>query len=447
MFSVSRCLVLLMVLATICGCRPPVSDDKSWKENFELGYSSSLGRDYAKAEEHYRAALRLAEQFPQGDVRLAKTLSELGGVYLAENKSDDAQRIFNQALQQYQKLWKPGNNSVDNRDYAVGLSMTALHLANLARDGLHFDEADKLYSKALEVEESALGSDDLKRQIMEGRATLLRLTGRGSEAAQLTSGIAELRAEATLSEEDKSKWIPVKTAGDEAFQAGNLTKAIELYQLAFKIAEAKGNASRQSESLRKLAGVYDMRGEQGECLQLLERAHALLPNSERNQAPEVEILTAEGFAYSHLKRYDKSKAAFTEAIKMSDLPADDRALKRMKRPLDGLTKDYVNTKQFDQAEKYATRSLEITKKFYVNSGFVEDQLVLLAEIEAKQNKVKAAQLHYQEAIDLLETKNEYSPRVMLHALDSYAKFLRQTKQDGLAEGIEMKSKNLRSEFE
>ncbi len=122
--------LLIFVCVTAYGCsKAEHVDDKTWKDNFDSGFSAMQSNDYAKAEASYRDALDSAKAFPKGDLRLAKTYDALGETYVAENKIEDGKRAYTNGYNEYKSLWNSKSTSIDNRDYALGLATDTLHLA------------------------------------------------------------------------------------------------------------------------------------------------------------------------------------------------------------------------------------------------------------------------------------------------------------------------------
>ncbi len=443
MNGLTKIFLLPSICVTIYGCSTtkPV-DDKSWKKSFGDGYQSMRARDLGRAESNYRDALTIAQTFHKGDVRLAKTFEALGDVYLAESKTEDSKRVYSSAYAEYKALWKPHDSSLDNRDYALGLATNALHLANFAFDSLRLDDAQRLYDEALSVEESALGSDALKRQIYEGKAKLYKLTGRQSEAEKIQAQIADLKAMPSVDDIADMSWKALQVAGDEAFQAGSIAKAEKLFNAGLQRADGP---AQSAESLRGLARIYDQRKEFSHAIATLEQARRLIPRNDDRRLDLADNLNSAGWSYFQAKDYANAEKMFLEAVKLVHL-GQHHDSERAEVSFQGLTKAYSEEGRDGDAEKFAQRKLVLTLELYgkKDSRYAED-LLAVTILQAKQKKNAQASKGFLEVIQLEE--GNPSPRYMLAALDSYAKFLRDTKQDALADTIDLKAKNLRAEFE
>ena len=442
MYSRSGILLLIFFCVTAYGCtKAEHIDDKTWKENFDSGFTAMQSKSYAKAETSFRDALDNAQAFPKGDLRLAKTFDALGDVYIAENNIEDGKRAYTNAYNEYKALWNSHGTSVDNRDYALGLATDALHLANIACDALRLDEAERMYNEALAVEESALGSDALKGQILEGKSKLYKLTGRNTEAERIKGQIAELKALPSVDETGTMTWKELNAAGNDAFQSGNLEKADKLYTSGIDRAK---KPSQIAESMRGLARIYDQQKEFGKAIAKLEEARRILRTDE-HRLELADNLNLAGFCYFRSKDYANAEKMFLDSIKVLNLKQHHDA-ELGKAAYEGLTRAFSADGKNVEAEKYAQEKLALTLELYgKKDGRYAEDLLAVAELQAKQKKNDEATKGYL-AVIALEEANP-SPRCMLAALDSYAKLLRETNQAALADTIELKAKNLRAEFE
>ncbi len=435
-------LLLTFVCATAYGCsKAEHVDDKTWKDNFDSGFTAMQARDYAEAETSYRDAVDSAKAFPKGDLRLAKTFDALGDAYVAQSKIEDGKRAYTNGYNEYQALWNSKSTSVDNRDYALGLATDALHLANIACDALRLDEAERMYDQALSVEESALGSDALKGQILEGKSKLYRLTGRNAEAEKIKSQIAELKALPSVDDTSNMTWKELNAAGNAAFQAGNLAKAEKIYTAGIVTAK---KPVQIAESMRGLARIYDQQKEFVKATAKLEEARRILRTDEHH-LELADNLNLSGFCYLRSKDYGNAEKMFLDAIKVLNFKQHSDA-ERGKMAYEGLTRAYGDDGKDAEAEKYAQEKVALTLQLYgKGDGRYAEDLLAVAILQAKQKKIDEATKGYLAVIALEEVNP--SPRCMLAALDSYSQLLRETKQAALADTIELKAKNLRAEFE
>ncbi|MFN8552749.1 MAG: tetratricopeptide repeat protein [Candidatus Obscuribacterales bacterium] len=438
----TRVLLLACVSATVYGCaRAERADEKTWKESFDSGFSAVQSKNYAGAESNFRNAVESAKAFPKNDVRLAQTYDALGDVYIAENNIEDAKRAYGNSYNIYKQLWNWRNNSVNNRDFAIGLSRSALHLANIACDALRLDEAERLYDEALSVEESVLGPDVLKEQILAGKEKLYRLTGRTSDAEKIKEQIAELKALPSVDDTQSMSWKQLNEAGNEAFQSGNLAKAEKIYSSGVERAR---KPLQQAESMRGLARIFEQQKEFGKAIGKLEQARTLLRGDD-HRLELADNLNLSGFCYLRLKQYASAEKMFGDAINVLQLKNRGDA-DRGKISYEGLTRAYTDEGNYAEAEKSARSKMALTLELNgkKDARYAED-LLAVTVLQAKEGKNDEAQKGFETVIELEE--GNPSPRYMLAALDSFGKFLRDTRQDARADAIELRAKTLRAEFE
>ncbi|HEY9677166.1 MAG TPA: tetratricopeptide repeat protein [Drouetiella sp.] len=443
MNKIIRTFLLLPLCVTIYGCsKSQPAAEKTWQISFDDGIRASQSKDYSDAETSYRQALTSAQAFGKDDVRLAKTYFALGEVYTAEGKTEDAKRAFTNAYGLYRALWTSQTNAVDKRDFALELATTTLHLANIACDSLRMDDADRLYNEALAVEESALGSDDLKGQILQGKEKLYKMTGRAADAEKIQAQISELKALPSVDETKDMTWKQLNQAGQSAYESGNLAKAEKLFTAGI---ERATKSVQKAESMRGLARIYDQRKEYERAIQQLEEARPLLLRKDEHQQALADNYNSEGWIYFGVKDYGKAEKCFLDALHLMN-KKEHLEQERARVSLQGLTKSFAEDGKESEAEKYATQKVDLTVEMYgkQDSRYPED-LLAVAILQAKQKKNSEAAKGFQAVIDIEE--KDPSPRYMLAALDSYAKFLRDTKQNSLADSVELRAKNLRAEFE
>jgi tetratricopeptide (TPR) repeat protein len=236
-------------------------------------------------------------------------------------------------------------------------------------------------------------------------------------------------------------WKQLNEAGNDAFAAGNLAKAEKIYNDGIRRAK---KPSQVAESMRGLARILDQQKEFEKALAKLEEARAILRTDE-HRWELADNLNLAGFCYLSLKQYTNSEKMFTDALKALDVKERGDA-DRCKVSYEGLTRAYSEEGKYADAEKNAREKLVLTTSL---SGKKDERyaenLLAVTILQAKQKKNEEAQKGFQAVIALEE--GSPSPRCMLAALDAYAKFLRETKQDSLADSIELKAKNLRAEFE
>ena len=121
-----------------------------WESYITAGQQAYQQADYAEAEKQFEAALKEAEAFGPDDVRLAKSLNELGLVYKAQGRYADAEPLYERSLAILEKALGPEHLNV-----AASLN----NLAGLYSTQGRYADAKPLYERSLAIWETALGPD------------------------------------------------------------------------------------------------------------------------------------------------------------------------------------------------------------------------------------------------------------------------------------------------
>jgi CHAT domain-containing protein/tetratricopeptide (TPR) repeat protein len=130
---------------------------------------------YTEAETDFKKALELAKT--QND-QLAKALicNNIAMTYLDMNKLKDAESFMNTCITEASSVLK------DNSSNAIKLQ---INLANIYRFEKKYDDAEKLYLKAIEVKEKKLGAHPDLAHLKKGLAQLYMEMGKNSEVEKL----------------------------------------------------------------------------------------------------------------------------------------------------------------------------------------------------------------------------------------------------------------------
>lgn len=151
--------------------------DSGWQQNFDAGVAAFERGRYAKAEESFVAALKAAEQFPDTDPRLAKTLNNMAALCHTQGKYQMAEDYYVQSLAIHER-----NHGQEHPEVAINLH----NLAVLYSATRKFEQAEPLYKRAIEIREKVNGPyhPDLV-PVLKNYALLLRRAGREAEALAL----------------------------------------------------------------------------------------------------------------------------------------------------------------------------------------------------------------------------------------------------------------------
>ena len=140
----------------------------------EKAYEQGL---FVSAEKLFLAALGEAEKFGDLDIRLATTSYNLGLLYHAHTRYQEAEALYQRALAIREKVLGP-----EHRDVATIL----YDLASLCHVRGKYGKAETLYQRSLAISENRLGSEvRTVATILNDLAGLYRDTGKYDEAESL----------------------------------------------------------------------------------------------------------------------------------------------------------------------------------------------------------------------------------------------------------------------
>jgi len=120
----------------------------TWESETAAGMQAYQKRSYTEAEDLFKDAFLLAEQFGEFDPRLAAAMSNLAAVQQAEGKFAEAELLYNRALTICEKVYGP-----EQLEVATSLD----NLANLLVQRVKYSDAEPLFERALTIREKALG--------------------------------------------------------------------------------------------------------------------------------------------------------------------------------------------------------------------------------------------------------------------------------------------------
>ena len=106
---------------------------------------------YTEAEGQWKAALKEAEKFGEQDPRLATSLNNLGELYVAQFKFDEAEPLYKRSLAIREKAL-----GLEHPDMAASLN----NLALLYHAQGKYAEVEPLFKRSLAIREKALGPEN-----------------------------------------------------------------------------------------------------------------------------------------------------------------------------------------------------------------------------------------------------------------------------------------------
>jgi tetratricopeptide (TPR) repeat protein len=116
------------------------SHEVAWKKDRDQAYAAMDAKDYARSESFYLKALKEAKAHDPQHQRELTTCMELGDVYLAEGKLEDAERQYQQAV------LASKDDKMPNTTRAEAMNSWAKVLDQESK----FDEAKQRYGEAHE---------------------------------------------------------------------------------------------------------------------------------------------------------------------------------------------------------------------------------------------------------------------------------------------------------
>jgi tetratricopeptide (TPR) repeat protein len=306
---------------------------KYWRKAIELQNESGLQIDlanslnnlagiyratghYNEAEPLYQQALELRKRLlGENHPSFATSLNNLAGLYKSTGQYTKAELLYQQALELRKSMW-----GKDHADVAVSLNNLALLYDEQGR----YEEAEPLYLQSLELEKRLVGENHLSfALILNNLALLYYHQGRYSEAEPLSLQAIEL---------DK------RFLGEE-----NPDVATDLHNLGL-IYRAQGRYA-QAESLFLESLELKQR--------LLQKAHPLL----------ADTIYALGYMYREQGRYNEAESLCIKALEL------DKHLLGENHPhvaesLNNLAEIYRETGRYDEAKPLYLQALDICKRVW-----------------------------------------------------------------------------------
>ncbi len=352
-----RFILILPLLAALCAAAAPgiaQSDalKQAWQKTSDL---RDAGND-AEAEIWGKKALALAQKESGADsTNYAIGLTNLGDLYRAQGRNDDAATLYKRAL------------AIDETAFGPNHAEVARVLNKLAmsyRDAGQYDEAEPLHKRALAIREQVLRPDDPDiAQSLNNLASLYDDEGRYDEAEPLLKRALAI-VEKANGPDDLGVAVALNNLGGLYVAQGRYGAAEPPYQRALAIREkALGpNDSDVAQSLVNLAFLYDNEGRYGEAEPLYQRALAI---DQKALGPDHRDLGAIfvdlGVLYYHQGRYGAAEPLFKRALAILEkaLGPDHPDVADA---LNNLASLYEDEGRYGEGEELDRRALAIREK-------------------------------------------------------------------------------------
>jgi CHAT domain-containing protein/Flp pilus assembly protein TadD len=330
-----------------------------------IGYYNA--RMYKFAESSFMQAKQFMEENElQNEVNYIRCLSNLGVVYLAQGKLEEAEEYINYSLE---KGAERGKSSVV---YIANLNSKA----KLEQSRGKYNDAEQHYDEALKGVQKKFANGLQTAIVMNNKALLYQALGRFDEAIELMNQAITLNEASS-----KSKVIKDKGSFDNRRFQSNLAL---LYQLSGKLPEAEKIFLAQKK-------IYENRGNQNnpEYASLLNQLAVLY--IQMNKTSEVEpLLTKASTVYK--KKFTEENPYYAKSI--SDLGTF-----------------YRITGKYPQAETNLLKALAIRERVLGNShpdySKTKEELAITYW---KMNQWDKATEHYKVVMDnTIDFINQYFP--------------------------------------
>jgi CHAT domain-containing protein/Tfp pilus assembly protein PilF len=240
-----------------------------------------------------------------------------------------------------------------------------LHLqaAALYSEG-HYTEAEPLFKRVLEIDETEFGPDHAKIATdLENLADLYRVQGRAAEAGPLYDRSLAIR-EKTLGSEHVQVADILNKQGMLSFAQGRYAEAEQAFKRALAIKEKQLGPDHPDVAtiLVNLALAYGAQGRYAEAAPLNERALAIKEKQLGPDSPDVAVgLNSQAMMYFAQGRYGEAEQAFKRAlaIKEKQLGPDHPDVAAI---LNNLALTYIRQTRYAEAEPALKRVLAIKEK-------------------------------------------------------------------------------------
>jgi tetratricopeptide (TPR) repeat protein len=286
------------------------------------GKSAYEKGQYGEAIREYKAALDQAESFGFKDPRFAATLNQLGEVFRAQGRYEEAEPLFRQALTLQEQTFGPRNHQV---------AKTLNNLAALYTAQGKLAEAEKQCRRAIQIQEALLGPNNASLGAsLNNLALLAKSQGRYADAVPLFQRALRIWLEA-LGADHSLIATSLNNFGTICHTLGRYAEAEALFKHSLNIKERELGSQHPEVAtiLNNLAELCCAQRRYDEAKLLSRRVLAI--DTACWGADHVEVaadLNHLGSIYEAEGNYDEAEHFYQRAlaIRQKALPADDPLL-------------------------------------------------------------------------------------------------------------------------
>ncbi len=370
-----------------------------------LGRAYRLSGDYSRAEQVFRRALKLLrEDVPDPDpLDVARALHGLAQALHKLTQYAEAEAYYREAL------------VIRQREYGAAHGEVAKTLADLGwvvRDQDRLDEAETLYRQALGMFDAL---PDEERDALDVASTrnklglLLAKSGRYEEAEQWLREALEFRRGHYEDQPHQHLATSLANLGTCLRELGKFAESEELLRdaLAMRVRVFGDERPTTIVSMNLLGLLLRDRGDYAAAEQVLRRAHDLRVKALGTEPHEFVAISKHNLAVVliALREYEEAEQLLLDAIEISQAVFPDFEHHRAAGfDWHALADLYRARGDYARAHGLGTQALEVRRECYSNQNHPElgSSLFLLGRIELEAGNPLAAEPVLQQALTILE---------------------------------------------
>ncbi|KAH7303005.1 hypothetical protein BKA65DRAFT_240068 [Rhexocercosporidium sp. MPI-PUGE-AT-0058] len=279
----------------------------------------SLGLLYAnqgkldEAEKMYQRALQGKEKaWGLDHISTLRTVNNLGLLYKYQGKLDEAEKMYQRALQGKEKAWGPDHTSTLD---------TVNNLGGLYAFQGKFDEAEKMYQRALQGKEKAWGLDHISTlRTVNNLGLLYKYQGKLDEAEKMYQRALQGKEKA-WGPDHTSTLDTVNNLGGLYTDQGKLDEAEKMYQRALQGKEKAWGPDHTStlDTVNNLGLLYVVQGKLDEAEKMYQRAlqgyeKALGVDSTTTYIPALNTIWNLGSLFERQADLAKARIMYSKAL-------------------------------------------------------------------------------------------------------------------------------------
>lgn len=458
-----------------------------------MGRIYSQQKEYGKAEQSYKDALEIRRNLRSEDKEVAIILDDLAYLYIDQGRYADAETLFKQALTIYENV-----DESERSNASIATALTALGSLYTNKMG-RFAEAELLLKRGLEIREKALNQNppdpdiDLRHLSVSfsNLALLYYYQGKYPDAEKLYKRALSINEE-VRGPDHPAVGTNLHSLALLYFLRGKYEQVepLERRALVIKRKAPTQDFSSIATILIVLARLYHEQARYVEAEQMFNQAIEIESMAIGEEHPDVAIdLNYQAQFYAARSEYTRAEEIEKRAIviftkspaamnwrlsvgqsTMATIYAGQgkknteaeqfymRALEGLEKAfgpdhpeiantLNGLAKLYITLERYNEAEQLLKRALAIREKM-LDPGHPDVAATLndYGVLYANQKKYPEAEPFYKQALAMREKVFGLSHPYVAETLENYAALLRKTNRETEAAQMEARAKEIRSKY-